>query len=333
MKYFVTGATGFIGGAVVRQLREAGHEVIALVRTPSKAGALRDLGVTLAEGDIIEKETMRAPMTGVDGAFHLAAWYKYGRDPKKLGEIINLDGTRNFLELMRELKTPKGVYTSTLAIYSDTKGRKIREEDHYRVEEGKHHSRYDRTKAKAHEIADEFIREGLPLVIVQPGLVYGPGDQSSLGQTIRMFLKRQLPVVPPGGGCWTHVEDSARGHILAMEKGRIGESYHLAGPCHRLAEGFKVMEQTSGIGMPVMRASPGMMRMNAGMMDVIGSIIDLPDAFTGEIMRSSSGTYWADDSKARNELGWQPRSMEDGIRETVEAEMKALGNKKEKTTA
>src|SRR5688500_1196672 len=128
MKYFVTGATGFIGGAVARQLREAGHEVIALVRTPGKAASLRDLGVTLAAGDITEKETMRAPMTGVDGIFHLAAWYSYGRDPQKLGEKINLEGTRNVLEMMREVGAPKGVYTSTLAIYSNTNGRVIREE-------------------------------------------------------------------------------------------------------------------------------------------------------------------------------------------------------------
>src|SRR5690242_13065569 len=101
MMYFVTGATGFLGGEIVRQLRAAGHDVIALVRTPSKAGALRELGVTLAEGDIIEKESMRAPMTGVDGVYHAAAWYKVGARDSSMAENINIGGTRNVLELMK----------------------------------------------------------------------------------------------------------------------------------------------------------------------------------------------------------------------------------------
>jgi nucleoside-diphosphate-sugar epimerase len=111
MKYFITGATGFIGGRVAQLLVEAGHQVIALVRTPAKAKALAAMDVSIHEGDITDKESMRASMAGVDGVFHLAAWYKIGVRDKSTVEKINVNGTRNVLELMKELHIPKGVYT------------------------------------------------------------------------------------------------------------------------------------------------------------------------------------------------------------------------------
>ncbi len=112
MRYFVTGATGFIGGRVARQLVEAGHEVRALVRDPGKATGLAALGIHLCQGDITDRASLREPMTGVDGLFHVAGWYKIGaRDPRE-GERINIEGTRNVLEAMRDRGVPRGVYTS-----------------------------------------------------------------------------------------------------------------------------------------------------------------------------------------------------------------------------
>ena len=149
MKYFVTGATGFVGGALTRKLRESGHEVHASVRSPEKAKELEAIGVKLFKGDVTDKESMRAAMTGVDGVFHVAGWYKIGTRDKRDGERVNIQGTRNVLELIQELKIPKGVYTSTLAVNSDTHGQLVDETYHFT---GKHLSEYDRTKAVAHEI-------------------------------------------------------------------------------------------------------------------------------------------------------------------------------------
>ena len=193
MKYFITGATGFIGGRLARQLREAGHEVIAVVRNPAKAQELAQLGVTPHQGDVTEKESMRKPMTGVDGVFHVAGWYKVGVRDKSQAYAINVEGTRNVLELMKELNISKGVYTSTLAINSDTKGVLADEKYHFT---GEHISEYDRTKAEAHKLADEFIAKGLPLVIVQPGLIYGPGDTSTVRTNLLDLLKGRLPALP-----------------------------------------------------------------------------------------------------------------------------------------
>src|SRR5919197_77958 len=221
MKYFVTGATGFVGGRLARKLCEQGHEVHALVRDPNKAKDLQALGVKLFKGDVTAKESMREAMQGVDGVFHVAGWYKIGVKDKSDGEKVNVQGTRNVLELMQELKIPKGVYTSSLVVNSDTKGEMKDENYHFT---GKHLSEYDRTKAVAHAVAEQFITEGLPLVIVMPGGIYGPGDTSILRRTLIDFLQGKLPMLPNKAGiCWGHVEDIAYGHILAMEKGVPGE--------------------------------------------------------------------------------------------------------------
>src|SRR6478735_2330958 len=145
-KYFVTGATGFIGGEIVKQLVGRGHKVVALVRSPDRAAMLKALGVEIHAGDITDRETLKAPMTGVDGVFHVAAWYKVGvTDP--LAEQINVDGTRNVLTTMGTLEIPRGVYTSTVAVFSDTKGAVPDETYRY---DGTHIRHYDRTKWHAH---------------------------------------------------------------------------------------------------------------------------------------------------------------------------------------
>ena len=125
MKYLVTGATGFIGGCLARQLRRAGHEVAALVRNPGAAGDLEADGVSIHQGDVRDKSSLRSPMNGIDGLFHLAAWYRIGDRDRGEAYRINVDGTRNVLETSRELGVPKIVYTSTVAVSSDTGGRLV----------------------------------------------------------------------------------------------------------------------------------------------------------------------------------------------------------------
>ncbi len=322
MKYFLTGATGFIGGRVARQLREAGHEVVALVRSPQQAQALRALGVTLAEGDLTDRESLRAPMDGADGVFHLAAWYKIGARDRAQAERINVGGTRNVLELMRELGIPKGVYTSTLAVFSDTKGRRVDETYRY---DGPHLSEYDRTKWVAHyEVALPMMEAGLPLVIVQPGAVYGPGDTSILGQAFRQFLKGRFPMLPKETAlCWAHVDDVARGHLLAMEKGHPGETYIIAGPCATLEAVFDLAAKITGKKAPSIRVGPPLMRGMAKLMGVVGKVVPLPENYTEEGLRVSAGsTYLGDNAKAKRELGYDPRPLETGLRETLTAMMK-----------
>jgi nucleoside-diphosphate-sugar epimerase len=323
MKYFITGATGFIGGRLARQLREAGHEVIAVVRNPAKAQALAQLGVTLHQGDVTEKESMRSPMTGVDGVFHVAGWYKVGVRDKSQAYAINVEGTRNVLELMKELKIKKGVYTSTLAVNSDTHGMEVDESYHFT---GKHLSVYDQTKAEAHDVAVKMIREGLPLVIVQPGAVYGPGDTSSLRVALIQYLKKQLPVMPKQTAfSWAHVDDIAHAHWLAMEKGKVGENYNICGPTHTFANALEIAKEITGVSLPT-AVSPSMIRMMSAMMSLFDWFIPLPESYTSEGLRVIAGvTYIGKNGKAKRELGYNPRPLKEGLAETLKHEMKLLG--------
>ena len=127
-RYFVTGATGFLGGELIKQLIGRGHQVAALVRSPEKAALLSILGVDLHVGDITDRGTLRAPMEGVDGVFHTAAWYKIGaRHGAERAEPVNVQGTRNVLEAARDAGVQKIVYTSTVGVFGDTGGRLVDE--------------------------------------------------------------------------------------------------------------------------------------------------------------------------------------------------------------
>ena len=325
MKYFLTGATGFIGGRVARQLIAAGHEVVAIARDPAKATDLAALGIVVHRGDVTEKESMRTPMRGVDGVFHIAGWYKVGVKDARDGERINIAGTRNTLELMRDLGIPKGVYTSTLAIFSDTHGRLVNETYRYN---GPHLSEYDRTKWVAHyEVADPLIATGLPLVIVLPGVVYGPGDTSSVRTTFRQYLRRKLPAIPARTDfSWAHVDDIVHGHILAMEAGKPSENYIIAGPEHTLADALEIAEGITGIPAPRVHIPPAAMKGIAMMMGIVEKAVSVPPNYSAEYLRVGAGTtYIGDNTKARRELGYAPRPLEEGLRETLHHEMALLG--------
>lgn len=332
MKYLVTGATGFIGRWVARQLVEQGHEVRSLARNPYRTNHLGETGVEIMQGDITKKESMREAMSGMDGVFHIAEWCRLGVHSRKeiaVAEAINVGGTRNVMELVRELKIPKCVYTSSLAVFSDTKGRKFNET--YR-----HHgpwlSVYDHTKWQAHyEVAVKMQEERVPIVIVQPGLVYGPGDQSGIHAMWASSVQKRLRMVPKKTAfCWGYVEDIARGHLQAMEKGRPGESYILAGPQHTLIEALEIAEKITGIKPPRFHPGPRAMQFFAAVMGMAGYLKPLAEGSSGESLRTLAGTtYLGIDQKARLELDFLPRSLEAGLRETLafeQAELKRLAN-------
>jgi nucleoside-diphosphate-sugar epimerase len=335
VRYLVTGATGFIGGELARQLAAASFDVVALVRDPERARAderapsddqgratdspssiLSHPRVVVAKGDITDKESMREAMAGVDGIFHVAGWYHIGARDKSPAFRINVEGTRNVLELAGELTIPRIVYTSTLAVFSDTHGQLV--DESYRFA-GKHLSVYDLTKSLAHyEVAVPLMQAGLPLVIVQPGAVYGPGDRGPLADVFRLYLRRKLPAIPQRVAyCWGHVSDIARAHILAMQKGRIGEAYIIAGPCHELVEVVKLLEKITSIP-PPRTASPAVLRAAAAVMGLVDHIHPLAGSLSPESLRLGGGvTYLGTNVKATKELGIQMRPIEEGLRESL----------------
>ena len=322
MEYFITGATGFVGGRVARQVLDDGHDVVALARDPSRASNLDQAGADVVEGDILDPASMRDAMAGVDGVFHVAGWYEVGAADLSIGERINVEGTRNVLELVDELAIPKAVYTSTLAVNSDTGGVLV-DEDYTYV--GPHLTEYDRTKwAAQYEVVRPMAEAGLPVVTVLPGLVYGPGDTSVFGDALRDFLRGDLPAIPREVAyCPGHVDDIARAHVQAMERGDPGEEYNVCGDPVTLVEMFDVIADASGRE-PPRAVPPWLFGLLAPAAAALERVVGLPKQYRAESLRVLAGvTYVGDNSKAEAELGLEHRPLEAGLRETVQHEQAA----------
>lgn len=317
MKAFVTGGTGFIGQHVVRKLLARGYEVHALARSPQSATQLTQMGAIAVPGDVTDTASMRPAMEGSDVVFHLAARYDYGRGDWGKMEAINVGGTRKVLRLAYELGVPKIVYTSTVAVFGDTKGELV---DETYFHDGPFLTEYDRTKWLAHyKVAVPLIEKGAPIIIVMPGGVYGPGDTSMLAETMRLFY-RGFPAVPGPSTTVTyaHVADIAEGHILAAEKGQPGESYILAGPAIPLGEMMDFWAYLTGKPAPGLRVPAALLHASAPLLEVAGQFTDLQQAFSAEGAAVTGATYMARSDKARQALAWQTRPLQLGMLETFE---------------
>jgi nucleoside-diphosphate-sugar epimerase len=319
MHYFVTGASGFLGGYVTSHLLAGGHRVTALVRTREQAKAFAGYGVHPHLGDLLDRDSLRRGMRRGDGVFHLAAFHRYaGRRYRKVAYAVNVIGTRNVLEVMAEMGVPRGVYTSDLEVFSDTRGRVVDEGHHH---DGRHLSVYAATKSEAlFRVAVPMMRRGLPLVVVIPGTVYGPGDTGRYGRMMARHLRGRVPLLPTRTAvCWAHASDVAWAHLQAMERGRSGEAYVLAGPPHTLREVLAAAGRLGGrrhAPLPV----PGVaLRPIAGAAGLLGWVVP-PLHGTAERLRTIAGvTHLGDSTKAARELGFDPRPLEEGLPDTVRA--------------
>jgi dihydroflavonol-4-reductase len=319
MKYALTGATGFVGGHLARQLRDAGHEVIAVVRTPAKARDLEELGVTVVPGDVTSRSSLVSAFTGVDGVFHVAGWYHLGSDHPEQGWAVNVQGTRNALDAAQETQVPRVVYTSTVAVNSDTGGQ-VRDETYHFT--GTHLSVYDHTKAQAHLIAEEYAGRGLDVVTVMPGGIYGPGDTSQIGELIRQAAHGRRVMAPAGlRMCMAPVDDVAAGHVLAMDKGRAGESYMLAGPQTTLVDVLRITAEIAGGKAPLVLPDVAV-GASEKMMGLLERMVPVPSTYRSESLRASRASYLGSAEKAKAELGWFPRALRIGLAETVEDELR-----------
>lgn len=306
MRYALTGATGFVGSHLLAQLRAAGHEVVVVVRKPV------ELDADVRIGDVTSHSSLLEAFDGVDGLFHVAGWYKLGDDHPEQGWAVNVQGTRNVLTAARECGVPRVVYTSTLAVNSDTKGTVA--DESYRFT-GEHLSVYDHTKAQAHRIAHEY---GDLVVTVMPGGIYGPGDTSQIGELIRQTARGHR-VQAPGGlrMCMAHVDDIADGHVRAMQRGRAGEDYILAGPQTSIVEVLRLVAELAGTKPPVVLPD-AMVGASAALMSVLERGVRLPSVYRSESLRAARASYLGRADKAGAELGWFPRDLRTGLAETVE---------------
>ena len=320
MRAFITGATGFIGGKVAARLRERGDEVVALVRSPSKAKRLEKLGCEIVQGDLLADEAIQEAVKGCDAVFHIAADYRVGIPVSEQPAMhdANVTGTEIVLDAAVASGVEKIVYVSTIGYFGNTRGEVV-DETFVRTDFD-WLSAYDETKYLAHKIADDRIAKGAPIVTVQPGGVYGPGDASDLAMLIDRVRSGKLPFLPMGdvGFNFVHVDDVVEGILLAHDKGRIGESYVLGGERTTLQGLTEKLSELEGRRPP--RHLPSVfVKASAPFGPLIGKLMGLPPNMKEMIKAGDGVTYWATDDKARNELGYSPRDLDTGLRQTLDA--------------
>jgi dihydroflavonol-4-reductase len=310
----LTGGAGFVGGAVARVLRERGDVVVAIVRDATRAPALVELGAELIEDDLSEVGRLTEQIRGFDGLIHAAGSYRVGIRKSERGAMwdANVGTTTRVLDAAEAAGIPRVVYVSTVNVFGNTGGRLV--DETYRRDLGEDFlSWYDETKYGAHEVAEQRIAGGAPIVIVLPSQVYGPGDHSGFGEQMRLAYDGRLRyrALDDLGVGLVHVDDLASGIVEALDRGRLGEQYVLSGPTVRLSE---AVDQAAAIGdhrPPRLRVPTGLLRFLAP----TGSLIGQPNL--REIISAADGvTYWASHDKATTELGFEPRPIEAGLRDT-----------------
>jgi dihydroflavonol-4-reductase len=319
MRTFVTGGTGFIGGAVVRRLLEEDHEVRALVRRGADIRQLDGLPVEMVEGDVRDPESLQKGIAGCDWVFHVAALYSYWGHRWDDFHQTNVEGTRKVLEASRLEGVERVVYTSSIAVLGVHADRTPATEDTPSSLDDRI-GPYQRSKFLAEEVAREFARRGLPVVIVNPSSPVGVGDHkpTPTGQITVDFLKGRMFAYVDTGLNIVDVEDVAAGHLLAAEQGRVGERYILGGENLTLKQVLDLLADVSGQP-PVRFRIPHAIAQTWSYLDVTLARLNprrVPAA-TPDKVRLSRRYEFFDPGKAVRELGLPQTPAREGLRKAV----------------
>ena len=319
MKALVTGATGFIGSSLVRELLKDGVEVRILVRKNSNTKNIDGLNLERAYGDIRDKESVKAALKGCDTFYQTAALYEsWGHDKKEYYDI-NVEGTKTALTAALEQGVGKVVYTSSIAALGAHGRDRLAKED----------AEFNTWKTKSHYCISKYLGEveamkvcknGLPMVVVNPGVVIGVRDirPTPSGRYIVNLLNRKTPGYIDGGANYVDVEDVARGHVLAAQKGRIGEKYILGNENLSTKDFFKLVGEVAGVEPPKMKFPYTAALATAYVSQFIAKVTRKPPVVTPPEIRLASKYAYFDSSKAVKEL----RFPQTPIKTTVEKAVK-----------
>jgi dihydroflavonol-4-reductase len=320
LRVFLTGGTGLIGSRIAAGLRQADHAVVALVRDPKRGANLRELGCQLAVGALSDHRALEQGMAGCQAVIHCAAIYELGVPRRRQPELYrtNVLGTRNALLAARKNKVKRFIYVSSVVTFGNTKGALATESF---VHHGPVRSYYEQTKVQAERLARHLGRN-VDLVTVLPASVYGPGDRSQVGNTIRRAARGQVVAAPPreSGYSLLFADDAARGIILALETGTAGERYILAGQPVTLGELLACVEEITGKRARVSRPGRLLSRLTMPVLKRTGRFLGLPPNLPELINATSGYTYWASGKRAERELGFSARPLRQGLTETLAGE-------------
>src|SRR5882672_5861345 len=325
MRCFVTGASGFIGANLVHELVNRGHPVKALLRSESDLRGLQGADFEGINGDVSNREKLAAAMRGCDWCFHVAASYHLWLRDYAPMYAANVQGTRNVVEAAVSAGCSRIVYTSTvgcIGLPQEVNGIVTPTDETTPVSEAQMSNHYKRSKWRAEVVARELAAKGAPVVIVNPSAPVGPRDvkPTPTGQVIVDFLNRTMPAYLDTGLNWVHVRDVAIGHILAAEKGRIGERYILghAEGNWTMKEAFAVLEEITGVPAPKFRIPYFLALAAAHVDETISRFTGKPPKAPLAGVRMAKYKMFFNPAKAIRELGLPQTSPKQALFDAVE---------------
>ncbi len=320
MKIFITGATGFIGTHLVKRLAQTEHTLYCLVRKTSNIRELKEIGATLVTGDVTDKNSLLEGMEGCDWLLHLANVYSFWESNKQIYTEVNVEGTRNVMECALETGVSKVVHVSTAATYGKPADSPFVEES---AVGSVRFSEYARTKYAGDQIAWElYEKKGLPLVVIYPGSVVGPGDSKASGKYISDLLRRRLPatVLPNSVLTVVYVMDVVEAIVSAAEKeNNISEKYLIGKHQLSVGESNEMISEISGVPLPKIRLPDSLAMFNAILLTALADLIKKPPLWgmsTDQIKTMREG-FRFDGSKAERELGITYTPIRDALEETI----------------
>jgi len=325
MKCFVTGASGFIGANLVHELVARGHHVRALLREGSDRTRLRDAEFERVSGEVGNRDQLQPALQGCDWCFHLAANYHLWRRDYAPMYATNVTGTRNVLEAAAQAGCTRIVYTSTVGCIGLPQSRDdtvTPTDETTPVTEAQMGNHYKRSKWQAEGVAVELAQKGYPIVIVNPSAPVGPrdGKPTAVGQFIVDFLNRALPAYVDTGLNWVHVRDVAIGHILAAERGRIGERYILgnADGNWTLKQALDVLAEISGQPAPQWCLPYPLALATAHVNEAWSALTGQPPKAPLAGVRMAKYKMWYHPAKAIRELGLPQTPPQQAFADAVE---------------
>ncbi len=319
MKTLITGASGFVGSAVLRQLLKAGHDVRALVRKNSNKKNLSDVSVELFEGDLSDADSLHRAVIGCDNLFHVAADYRlWIPDPDNMYNI-NVEGTRNLIRYAADAGINKIVYTSSVAALGlTTDGTPANEETPVSLEQVIGH--YKRSKYIAEqELLKLVAQEQLPIIIVNPSTPVGPRDikPTPTGRIILDTLNRRMPAYVDTGLNIVHVDDVAQGHMLAFEKGDYGERYILGGEDMTLKAILDEICMIAELKPPRIRLPHNAILPIAWIAERWAGVTGKEPIVTVDSIKMSKKNMFFSSEKAINKLGYKSRPAREGFADAI----------------
>ena len=311
MNAVVTGANGFIGSVLVRELLRQGRSVRVLVHR--KRRALEGCDVEVVEGDICDPQSLAAAFEGAETVFHLAAIIALGQGDQARVEKTNIAGARHCAEAALAAGVKRFVHFSSIHAFDLHDREALIDESSPAA--GAHHPLYDRTKAEADRAIREVVKKGLHAVIVHPTATIGPGDRgpSRTGEVLLELQSRKLPALIDGGFNWVDVRDVVQGALHAEEKGRAGEGYILSGFWHTTAELAGFSSEITGVAPPRLVFPLGPARFLAPLGDLWGRLLKKEMRFSSYAINTLCGSPHISCEKAKRELGYAPRAVREAV--------------------